>query len=314
MGRGPLYDKDYRPMFSGHETFPLRYGWLKKVYDAVVEDSVTSCDKSVFRSDDAIARFGVGKNMVASMRHWATYGGIIVEPPSTGRVETTPIGDFLFGPDGVDPFLENPTSLWLIHWLLCSGCSGKQFKTTWYWVFNQYSGQSFRRDELVAGLLKLADLLGWPRVSETTVRRDVECFVRTYEVGVAGKASSVEDVIECPLGELALIQGAKGGNYHLIRGPKPSLSPGVFAYALDSFWNYIGATKTLSFETVAHEPGSPGRVFLLDEPDLAERLLALEDVTGGRFRWSETAGLKQVIRSGPLDDISRHLLLSMDYR
>ena len=36
MLRGPLYGDDYRPQFSGHETFPLRYGWLKKAFDAVL--------------------------------------------------------------------------------------------------------------------------------------------------------------------------------------------------------------------------------------------------------------------------------------
>ena len=35
MIRGPLYDEGYRPKLSGHETFPLRYGWLKKAYDAL---------------------------------------------------------------------------------------------------------------------------------------------------------------------------------------------------------------------------------------------------------------------------------------
>ena len=35
MLRGPLYHGDYSPQLSGHETFPLRYGWLKKAFDAV---------------------------------------------------------------------------------------------------------------------------------------------------------------------------------------------------------------------------------------------------------------------------------------
>ena len=35
MARGPLFQDTYRPQFSGHETFPLRYGWLKKAFDAV---------------------------------------------------------------------------------------------------------------------------------------------------------------------------------------------------------------------------------------------------------------------------------------
>ena len=35
MARGPLFQDTYRPQFSGHETFPPRYGWLKKAFDAV---------------------------------------------------------------------------------------------------------------------------------------------------------------------------------------------------------------------------------------------------------------------------------------
>ena len=35
MLRGRLYENDYKPKLSGHETFPLRYGWLKKALDAV---------------------------------------------------------------------------------------------------------------------------------------------------------------------------------------------------------------------------------------------------------------------------------------
>ena len=53
---------------------------------------------------------------------------------------------------------------------------------------------------------------------------------------------------------------------------------------------------------LGHEPGSPGRVFLLDEADLAERLSSLEMHTQGQFRWSETAGLKQVIRERALSN------------
>ena len=37
MPRGLLYQKGYTPRFSGHETFPLRYGWLKKVFDRVTK-------------------------------------------------------------------------------------------------------------------------------------------------------------------------------------------------------------------------------------------------------------------------------------
>ena len=40
MLRGPLYRDDYPPQLSGHETFPIRYGWLKKAFDAVRDTEI----------------------------------------------------------------------------------------------------------------------------------------------------------------------------------------------------------------------------------------------------------------------------------
>ncbi|WP_420455951.1 DUF4007 family protein [Rubrivirga sp.] len=60
-----------RPQFSGHETFALRAGWPKKAYDAALKDP------EIFGADAAIARFGVGKNMVRSIRHWARALGVL---------------------------------------------------------------------------------------------------------------------------------------------------------------------------------------------------------------------------------------------
>lgn len=301
MRRGLLHQDGYRPLFSGHETFPLRYGWLKKAYDAVYTSRNDSENKYIFLGDEAIARFGVGKNMVKSMRHWAAACNVITEKAKNGQLMVTDFGKFLFRPrKGVDPYLEHPASLWLLHWNLCSGDSFQSIKTTWYWVFNYFCGVTFRRDDLTDGLMKLAESRKWARVSRTTVHRDVECFIRTYESRPAGDSGCVEDNLESSLAELGLIRGLKG-NFQFVRGPKRSLPDEVFIYALNSFWNHYGDRKTLSFEAIAHEPGSPGRVFLLDEMDLSDRLLAMDELTKGVYSWSETAGLKQALRKAPLD-------------
>ena len=97
MARGQLYQQDYKPQFSGHETFPLRYGWLKKCFDRVAETEQVIENKSLCWGEDSIARYGVGKNMVSSMRHWSTVCGIIEETPGTNKVNTTSLGKFLFG-------------------------------------------------------------------------------------------------------------------------------------------------------------------------------------------------------------------------
>ena len=293
MRRGPLYREDYRPRLSGHETFPLRYGWLKKAFDAVEGSPDATSAKSIFLADDAIARFGVGKNMVASIRHWANVTGVLDEAALLDGPASTPLGKMLFGESGIDPYFEHPATAWLIHWQL----AGRPQKTTWYWAFNYYPSTFFDREQLASGLLSLAGDRGWPRAAPTTIKADVACFIRTYvSMSPSGKASH-EDVLESPLPELGLVKPVgKRDGFRFVRGNKPSLGHGVFCYAITDFWSRFSAARTLSFEAIAHEPGSPGRVFLLDENSVADRLVQLEESSNGLYRWSETAGLKQLER------------------
>ena len=306
MLRGPLYADGYRPQFSGHETFPLRYGWLKKAVDAALVGEHSIRGKSVFLSDEAIAQFGVGKNMVASIRHWAAAAGMIEE--ADGKAWATPLAKWIFGSRGRDPYMENPATSWLVHWQL----SGNPRKTTWFWGFNHYQNALFERESLVKGLEKLATDRDWRRASASTIRSDVACFVRTYVSQPSSRETGYEDSLESPLAELGLIRpvGRRDG-FRFVRGRKPSLGKGVFCYALTKSWP--SGTQTVSFEAVAHEPGFPGRVFQLDENDLADRLFDIEEASRGAYRWSETAGLKQVLRERLISDYEALELIKEDY-
>jgi hypothetical protein len=310
MARGPLFQDDYRPQLSGHETFPLRYGWLKKAYDAVAATETDSENKAIFLGDDAIARFGVGKNMVASMRHWASAAGVITESPGSSVIRTTELGRKLFGASGLDPYMEHPATLWLVHCQLAA----RPEKTTWFWVFNHYPAITFDRDHLVNGLSRLAKDRQWSRVAATTIRNDIACFIRTYVPQQPSGQAGNDDALESPLTELGLIKAiGKRDGFRFVRGPKSTLGDGVFVYALLEFWSRYSTAATLSFEAIAHEPGSPGRVFLLDENDVADRLAAVDSVTQGKLRWSETAGLKQVIREGDLNLEEALFYVDIDY-
>lgn len=310
MARGPLFQDNYRPQFSGHETFPLRYGWLKKAYDAIAATESKKENKSVFLNDDAIARFGVGKNMVASMRHWASSTGILIEQPGLTVIHPTTLGHLLFGPNGLDPYMENPATLWLLHWNL----SARPYKTTWFWSFNHYPDMTFDREHLTKGISRLVNERGWSRVSPTTLKNDVACFVRTYASQPNTGQCGNDDAFESPLIELSLVKATgKRDGFRFVRGAKATLGDGVFTYALLDFWAGYSNTATLSFEAIAHEPGGPGRVFLLDEDNIADRLINLEDVTCGKLRWSETAGLKQVVRKSDVNFDNRLDYIAMDY-
>ena len=50
--------------FGRHQTFAVRYGWLSKGFQAIV------ADRGILKSEDAIAKLGVGKNMVESIGYW----------------------------------------------------------------------------------------------------------------------------------------------------------------------------------------------------------------------------------------------------
>ena len=310
MLRGPLYQDEYRPQLSGHETFPLRYGWLKKAFDAIQATEDQGHNKSVFSDEDAIARFGLGKNMVSSMRHWATVAGIL-EDVGKGRIVTTALGRSLFDTGGLDPYMEDPATSWLIHWHLC----GRPNKTTYFWAFSHYPALSFEREILVEALDKLARERAWDRASKATIRRDVTCFVRTYVAQRSSRQASQEDALDSPLTELGVIkQVGKSERFRFVRGQKPSLGAGVFCYAVTDFWARFSETaQTLSFETLAHEPGSPGRVFLLDENDVVDMLTDLEEVSKGIYTWSETAGLKQLIRKRKLSVEDALDFIKLDY-
>ena len=305
------FPKDYRPQFSGHETFPLRYGWLKKAYDQVMRSDVQLDDKTVFLGEDAIARFGVGKNMVNSIRHWSKVAQIILDDKISNSIKPDELGNKLFGKDGCDPFMEHPTSTWLIHWKLAS----HEQKTTWYWAFNLCPSAVFDRDYMASSISRLAKQNDWSRAGVTTIRNDVACFIRTYVSHHSLVRGGSDDTLESPLAELELIQAAGGRDrYRFVRGAKPTLSDGMFTYALLDYWRRkYEQAATLSLEAIVHAPGSPGRVFLLSESEVIDRLMEIENRTKGQFRWSQTAGLKQVVRQSAVNWDERLNCVDSDY-
>ena len=298
MLRGPLGAPDAETHFSGHETFPLRRLWLRKAYDAVRRNEN---DGDVFDKDAGIIHFGVGKNMVAAIRHWSKVCRIIDEK-AVGRFEVAPLGDFLFEPDaGVDPYLESIASTWLLHWIVASD---HQRATTWYYAFNHLNAATFDRETVAAPLRDLCVRLARSRASAATIKRDVEVFVRSYVARVNG--GSIDDQVETVLTELNLIREVSARSFEFRRGPKPSLPDGVFAFAVDEFWamkerHVGGAIGSVAVEELAFEPGSPGRIFKLSEDAVIDRLVRLEQVTDGAFRWSDTAGVRNISRMRDLD-------------
>jgi hypothetical protein len=305
MGNMKKNSGGMRTHFSGHETFPLRQMWLKKAFEQTVDGGLIK--RSTFTDEAAIAAFGVGKNMVSSIRHWALACGIMFEEGDSFRVGGLAMEILQDG--GLDPYAENPTTAWLAHWQLAGHCYRS---TTWQWLFNHVTAPTFTRQELEEPLARYArDLDPKHRLSASTLSRDLETCLRSYAPRTAG--GSPEDFAEPLLGELGLLQEVHKGQYAFRRGPKASLHDGAFAYALIDFWDRTAeGQSSLAFETVAYAEGSPGRVFKLDEESIAQRLIALADFTVGKLAWTDSAGLRQVHRK-PLSKEDRKEMVRRAY-
>ncbi len=286
------------PSFSGHETFPFRYTWLKKGVDAVRENP------TVFTSDRATIVLGVGKNMVRSIRHWCLAAGLIrvdrTPSDNHGRLIPTRLGEIIFDDDGFDPYIEDAATLWLIHWQLATNANRA---TTWFWAFGIFGQNEFRKDKFISELIDWTEKTTRNRISENSIKRDVDCFLRTYVPSRLTKTTIMEDTFDCPLVELDLISDSSDGNsYRFHRGPKGSLPTEIFVAALSEFWDtHFSGKNTLVFGDIAYSPKSPGRTFRLDEDTLVEHLDRLESLTDGGLRYDETAGVKQVYRDGKID-------------
>lgn len=297
--RDVFTESDARGAFAGHETFPLRLLWLKKAYDA----AEAGAKSRTFQEPDAIGRFGVGKNMALSMRFWALSTGVLED--SGGRLSPTAFGRLLLSDNGCDPYLEEAATIWALH----AHLAGQPLpSTTTYFAFSGMNLSEFDAASLVSALEAVVESKGW-RATAGTLKRDVEVLLRGY---VSRADAANEDAVEPLMAELGLIRETRaGGYYEFVRGPKPSLPDGVFAYALARFWSRNHrAAPTLSVEQVSYGPGSPGRIFKLGEDDVAERLSRVETFTNGAWRFTDTAGLRQIQR---IDDIEPLGLLRSAY-
>lgn len=303
-----LHDPATEIRVSGHETFSLRLLWLKKAFD--VASGPDGIDRRTFQEQSAIATFGVGRNMALSMRHWALATEVL-EIASTTHLRASEVGRMIFSDgNGLDPYLEHPSTLWLMHANLVSE---PQAATTFYFAFNLLNQIAFTREDLVRAMAAIVDARATTRATPETLKRDVEVFVRSY---APRYADTGEDAAEPLLVELGLLRELRStGQLEFVRGQKPSLSDSIFALVLKRFWaRHHAMSPTISVEQAQYGAGSPGRVFKLDEDSLVARLMGIEDATGGKMVWTDTAGLRQVALNGRLGDIDEFGLIRDGYR
>ncbi|MEB3290033.1 MAG: DUF4007 family protein [Leptolyngbya sp.] len=287
MAKAALTEKPKTPaVFARHETFHPRFGWLKKGYDLAL------ADPGIFLREDAPVLLGVGKNMVRSIRYWCSAFKVLTE--EDGQIGPTRLGQQLLDDDGWDPFLENPASLWLLHWnLLKAPCTA----TAWAYAFGEFQAAEFTPEHLVDELRDYANGLS-SSIADSSLRKDVSCILRMY-ADQESKKGPTEDSIDCPFTALRLLYSVGDGRrYEFQVGPKETLPAEIVVAACLEFAGISeNESSAMGVSRLAHLVGSPGRVFKLSEAAIAE---AIEQVARRRedLFISDSAGLLQLQYEG----------------
>lgn len=261
---------------SGHQTFPFRYGWLEKGCGHIRA-------RHRFTDADALASLGVGKNMVDSIRYWCEMFALI------DGDSLTPLAHAILDTDaGLDPWLEDDASLWLLHWTLCAD---SPFLNAASILFGEIRKREFTRADWLDLLLRRS---AGPRpVSASTLDRDIDCCLRMYaQAQVPAKKRILEITLASPMQSLGLLS-ASGGVIRFAYGPKPSLPPEIIGYAIHAFMRRK-SRQWARLSELAADAYSPGQIFQIDENSLAQAIFALCESRPDAFGFTSSEGIETV--------------------
>jgi hypothetical protein len=286
------------PAFATHQTFHPRFGWIKKGYDAAAKKP------NVFNQPDAPVELGVGKNMVEAIKVWATATHVIARVPNPLRPRMsvalpTPLGRALLDEkEGLDPYLEDPSTLWVLHWQAVSAVTSLP---VWWAAFNDFPALEFTESDLLQFCIDEVASTSWPQPNESSIHKDVDCLLRMYTKRSTRARQTLDELLDSPFRELGLIQPAPTGRntYRFVRGDKPGLLAAAISYAcLDYLATTDPDSRTATLTRLSSDPGSPGRMMKLTEGVIQG---ALEDTARGvgDIQIAAPAGITQLVLGAP---------------
>lgn len=264
--------------FSGHESFHCRSLWLKKGYDFILHDKK-------FSAPDSVVDLGVGKNMVSAISYWLRSFGLVSK-----ENKLSAIADFIFGRNGVDPYLENPATLWLLHYNLVIGNRASIYSL----VFNEFRKKKIEFNKLqLQNFLKAKCEETKTNYTEATIQRDISVFLRSY-VKPQRYQKNLEDFFSGIFIELNLIEpllkyDEKETDWYRIENKeRQDIPPEVLLYCILDNEKH---GDSITLDELLHEHNSIGNVFALTVKDVLDKI---EHLTKSKYKisFSDNAGIK----------------------
>jgi hypothetical protein len=255
--------------FSGHETFICKQFWLKKGYDYL------KAGKS-FNDDEAVVDLGVGKNMVSSIAFWLKSFGLLNEDSR----KPNELANKLFSEGGLDSYLEDIGTMWLLHYQLIKTGRASIFSL----FFNEFRRErlEFKREHLFQFLKRKCEENKLP-VSETSLQNDIKVFLNTYTRPKMTEKLEVEDSFMGLLLDLNLIKISEIKNnhdrredwYHLTNENRDDLPVLILLYTILDWVEEKSSITTITLKELMVSFNSAGSIFALNREGMYEKMIQL---------------------------------------
>lgn len=276
-----------------HEKFALRDGWINKGLLILSDDKGDFYDSYyesrqdrhfAFIRKNAPDVFGMGNNMVKSLRFWMRACGLLDERGGNAGTYLSKIGEVIAE---YDLYLENPYTLWVLHSMLV-----KNFKeaTSWNVFFNKCNVNEVTRSQIFEIMMReMLKISEGKEIPEKSLKSDIDVLLNLY----LKKSSDVdpEENNHSPFSELEMIKETGNGLFSKNYSNKKGLNEwNIYLELVERFQN----TKTIAIEDLADGNNGIRRIYqipMMTLNDYLDRLDALELIKVNR-----TAGLDVIYK------------------
>lgn len=262
---------------QGHEKFALRDGWLTKGL------SIIDKKPDAFLGSEGPDLFGIGNNMVKSLRYWMKAFKLIEENPGVGA-NLSELGKIILQND---VYLEKNFTLWILHSQIAKNIADA---TTWYMFFNKCNVIDMEKDEIEKILYREISqyVMGQP-FSENSLKNDVDVLLNMYSKNKVN--SDPEDKSQSPFANLGLVKNTE--NLYSQTSPKRrDIDEWVVLYELAEM---MRDKNEISIERVLNGTCGISHIYQV-KPVLANELLDRLDAAE-YIRVDRTAGLDMIYRT-----------------
>lgn len=265
---------------QGHEKFALREGWLNKGITQVEQNP------TVFLGKEAPDAFGIGTNMVKSLRYWLKAFGLIVEKGVLG-VHLSNCGKII---REYDPYFEELFTLWVLHSNIVNNA---EEATAWHLFFNYCDAEDIDKEQIVQIMIRELNKYTNNMVySEKSLRNDIDVILSMY-----GKVKEIVDPEEkniSPLAQLELIKSSENV-YSKIQPDRRKISEWNVLYELA---RHLCDKEFISIDEISEGVASVHAIYQLGSVAINEYLDKLDAM--GYIRVDRTAGLDMIYKTTDL--------------